>query len=286
MKKFFPILLWCSICLINNRSHAQLAFNKNDWAESVPYTHCENKWVALPIGKDSFAVGFIYIDASAGFTFDLANTFTINNGLVEFDKSEKNYSYKYRIPREWHRVFKLPASYITAFGLKDPPDWLSIYQSFSDTVKRYVRWGYLYNDVDESAMALPYLEKANRMQPHAPGLDFELIFAYNALERYDDAIKAIRSAMENDPNNVMFLRELGFAYLHSDKLDDAIETYKKGIERCTDQQLATKAEMAINLSAAYKKKGNMEEYKTWGNKAKLWAPPGSPIYKHIVQVGF
>ena len=106
-------------------------------------------------------------------------------------------------------------------------------------------------------------------------MDFELIFAYNALERYDDAIKAIRSAMANDPNDVMFLRELGFAYLHAGRLDEAIETYKKGIEQFTDKQLATKAEMAINLAAAYQQQGNIEQYKSWGTKAKGWAPPGS-----------
>jgi tetratricopeptide (TPR) repeat protein len=254
------------------------------------YTKCERKWVVMSQADTdkSYLFGFIYIDAQAGFTFDMKGTFLVSdNGRYLADTSiSKNQSMKYRIARNWRNVAVLPASRFNELHIKPQPWWIKIYYNYTDTVQHNYRWGFIYNDLDECDTALVYLYKAYKVNPHYPGLEFEIIYAYNALKSYDDAITIINSALANDPKNVMFYRELGYAYLQKMNYDKSVAAYNQGIVMCTDKENDTKAEMAINMAKDYKLMGKQDEYAAWGAKAKGWATVGSAIYKFIVSLGF
>jgi len=71
-----------------------LQFNK-------PFYELENHWVAFPKNEKTgkYPFGFIYIDAMAGFTFNLEGNFGIDaQGHVFRDSTDyiKNSSYKFR----------------------------------------------------------------------------------------------------------------------------------------------------------------------------------------------
>ncbi len=69
--------------------------------------------------------------------------------------------------------------------------------------------------------------------------------------------------------------------------NDAVKTYKDGIEKCSDSQNAQRSEMAFNMALIYQQKlKNDEQYRFWGNKAKIWTYENSQIYQSLVRLGF
>jgi tetratricopeptide (TPR) repeat protein len=283
---FFSALFSCIctnvFCQEKAGVDTSLKFNKR-------YTQCERKWIVRrPDSAGKYSFGFIYIDSQAGFTFDFKGNFIVdeNNKYIVDTSISHNTSIKARLYPQWGNVAIIPASHFNELGIKPQPNWIGAYYNYTDTVQHNYRWGFIYNDLDQCDTALVYLNKAYAVKPHYQGLEFELIFAYNALARYDDALNIINAALQNDPKNVMFYRELGYAYLKKKNFDKSVASYKQGIDMCTDKQNDAKGEMAINLASAYKLMGNQDEYMNWGNKAKAWATPGSAIYKFIVSQGF
>ncbi|GAA4332826.1 hypothetical protein GCM10023149_39310 [Mucilaginibacter gynuensis] len=254
------------------------------------FSRCEKKWVVLNKADTakSYMYGYIYIDEIAGFTFDLKGHFTIDrSGKYIGDTSSMKYNtIKYRISPNWNNVAILPPSHFKELNIKKEPDWVKIYYTYKDTVAHNYRLGWVYNDINDSEMALDYLLPAYQQNPNFKGLEFEISFAYNALKRYDEAIKFLEGVHKARPDDILTYRELGYAYLEKGEPAKAIPYYKDGIEKCNDKQLANKAEMAINLAKCYERLNNKEEAKTWGTKAKQWAPEGSTIQKLIVQSGY
>lgn len=108
-----------------------------------------------------------------------------------------------------------------------------------------MRWGYIYNDLNESDTALVYLTKAYKRQPHYLGLEFELVYAYNALGNYDGAIRVLSAATEQDPKNVLFYRELGYAYLHKKDYNEAISDYKRELVFAVKNKMIQKAKWRL-----------------------------------------
>ncbi|WP_295767814.1 tetratricopeptide repeat protein [uncultured Mucilaginibacter sp.] len=244
------------------------------------YTRCEKQWVAFKNKKDKeYSYGYIYIDAQAGFTYDAKGTFTIgaDDKYIADTTISKNSSIKYRIAPNWGNVALIPTSRYKELNLPAEPSWLKFYYNYTDTVAHNVRWGWTYNAVNDCEIALLYLQKAYAVKPHAEGLEFEMAYAYNALGQLDNAISILNAGLAFNPKDVMLIRELGYSYLQKADYPNCIRIYKQGIEQCTDKQIDTKSEMALNLSAAYKRSGDEGQYKTWLDNARNWAPVGSPV---------
>ena len=288
MKPYFILLLVCKVsaawCQNYANADTALIFNQR-------YTQCERKWVVFPkkYNEESYSYGFIYLDAQAGFTYDVKGNFKIDkDGHYLADTSFLvNTSIKSRLGRNTVRVALAPPAHFAELHITPQPDWIKGYYAYTDTLAHYFRWGFVYNDLDQCDTALVYLNKVYAVQPHYKGLEFELIFAHNALNDYDGAIKIINTALEADAINPLFYRELGYAYTKEQNYFKAISAYKTGINLCTaDTQTDTKAEMAINLAVVYKSAGDDDQYKTWGKLAKSWARPDSDLYNFIVSKGF
>nr|WP_294941888.1 tetratricopeptide repeat protein [uncultured Mucilaginibacter sp.] len=247
------VLFGCALAgFSQSTTNASLKFDKN-------YTRCERRWVVLTKADTAkaYGFGFIYIDEQAGFTYDLKGNLTIDDkGVYKADTTIfKGQSIKLRIPPNWQKVALLPPDKIKALNLQEEPYWIKkFYYNYTDTVKHNYRWGWIYNDLGESAIAITYLEPAYRINKYAKGVAFELGFAYNVVNRFSDAVGVLEQAVLNKPDDSFLYKELGYAYLHLNQYEKAIDTYKRGLDNfpAKDKVSDAKGELAINMAIAYK----------------------------------
>lgn len=247
----------------------------------VKYYDAVDKWVAFPKKESdtSYALGFIYIDKQAGFTFDYLTTFSITEDGLKKGPNIPNASMKSRLSPNTREVAVLNEEQITELELPAVPDWLDIYKNGSNTTDYLKQMGYHYNHVGASHLALEPLLKAYEKEPHYEGLEFELSFAYNALGQFENAISVLEEAIKNNPNNYYFYRELGFSYVNQNKIDEAESTYKKGIS-ISDNDFE-KSEMAVNMAQAYFKLKNREKFDEWAQITRQYAEKGSRYTQFI-----
>src|SRR4051812_36843590 len=77
--------------------------------------------------------------------------------------------------------------------------------------------------------ALHELKEAIAINPYNGSWHFNLGLTYDAMDRYEDAIPAYRSALEMDPEDVEILCALGIASNRAGNFDEAI-TFLQRIE--------------------------------------------------------
>jgi len=249
---------------------------------------CEDRWVALyhEPGDHDYNYGFVYIDSQAGFTLHFGGSFTIDASgkyspapnPIPPDKMTL------KIRLEGNGVAALlPPRALTQLGLPEKPDWLKYYEDKTDPVTHKVNWGSFYNGIGDLRQAIDYLESAYRENPDAPKVIFELAYAYNALGRPEDAIRVSKNELGKKPKDELLCREMGFAYLNLKSYKEATEQYQSCVALCDDSEAgkAEKSELAMNLSSAYTRLGDMQNRDVWLEKAKVWAPKGSPVYTYF-----
>lgn len=281
----FFILLNVSAGLAQNISADTLQFNTRA-SRSI------NQWAVFPKGANNkYPYGFIYVDEMAGFTFQLTGNFSINpNGTYAVDTAMRAKlrvsMYKVRLGPNTRLIAIVPKTHYADLGISGDPDWVKIYNNYTDTLAHNVALGKHLNTMNDCDYALTYLLKTYKVKPNAVGLEFELAYAYNVLNRFDDAANVLIPAIKNNDKDIFLYKELGYSYLGKSDLDKAISTYKQGIAACGDTHPTEKAEMAINLGRSYHFQKNDEQYKEWLTKAKQWAPVNSNEYKQLVQMGF
>jgi tetratricopeptide (TPR) repeat protein len=264
-----------------NRKAAGLSYDAH-------MSDCENQWVALyhkPEDTD-YTYGFVYIDPQAGFTVHYFGRFTIDAGgnyhvapnPIPPDKA----SLKIRLDQNGVAA-RLPARALTQLQLPQAPDWLKYYEDKADPVTHKVSWGFFYNSIGDSQRALGFLEPAYKERPDAPRVIFELTYAYNATERPEDAIRVAKSDFAKNPKDELLCREIAFAYSHLKSYSEATRQYQACIALCGDSesQMAEKSELAMNLGSTYGALGDTANRDAWLEKAKSWAPKGSPVYRHF-----
>lgn len=254
----------------------------------VHMSDCEDRWVALyhKLEDHDYTYGFVYIDPQAGFTLHFFGRFTIdidgNYHAAPNPLPPDKYSLKIRLDQNGIAAL-LPPRGLAQLGLPEKPDWLKFYEDKADSVTHKVNWGFFYNGIGDSRRAVDYLESAYKERPDAPKLVFELVYAYNALERPEDAIRLSKSEFAKNPKDELLCREMAFAYLHLKSYKEAATQYQACIALCGDSesQMAEKSELAMNLSSTYKALADTPNSEAWLEKAKLWAPKGSPVYRYF-----
>jgi tetratricopeptide (TPR) repeat protein len=254
----------------------------------VHMSDCENRWVALYHGpKDAdYTYGFVYIDPQAGFTVHYVGRFTVdaagNFHAAPNPLAADKASLKVRLDQNGIAAL-LPAQALIQLQLPQRPDWMKYYNDEADPVAHKVSWGFFYNDIGDAKRAIGFLESAYKERPDAPRVVFELTYAYNATERPQDAIRVAKNEFAKNPKDELLCREMAFAYLHLKSYKDATTQYQACIDLCGDSesQMAEKSELAMNLGAAYGGLGDTANRDAWLEKAKSWAPKGSPVYKRF-----
>jgi len=254
----------------------------------VHMSDCENRWVALYHKPDDadYTYGFVYIDPQAGFTLHYFGRFTIdasgNFHVAPNPLPPDKFSLKIRLDGNGIAAL-LPSRALSQLQLPQKPDWLKNYEDNADPVIHKVNWGFFYNGIGDPQRALEFLESAYKERPDAPRVVFELTYAYNATGRSEDAIRVAKSEFAKNPKDELLCREIAFAYLHLNSFKDATGQYQACIALCGDSesQMAEKSELAMNLGSAYGALGDTANHDTWLDKAKNWAPKGSPVYKYF-----
>jgi len=270
MKKLLLVALFVS----------NFCFGQSQELEFVTkYYDAVDKWVAFDKrAEDStYTVGFIYIDAQAGFTFNYEAKFKVANDGLRKIPENRNFDAKYRLGQNTANVAILSDEEIKQLELPKEPDWLRIYKG--DGNSYFVRMGFLYNSVGASHNALEPLLKVYEKEPHFEGLEFELAYAYNATQQFDKAIDVLDKAIKNEPKNFWFYRELGYSYLHQNQINSAERTYLQAMEMTTDK--FQKAEMAFNMASYYFSVKNKPKFEEWAKLAKQYADTNSQYYQYI-----
>jgi tetratricopeptide (TPR) repeat protein len=78
--------------------------------------------------------------------------------------------------------------------------------------------------------ALPELESALRLEPDVADHYYQLGTALDRLGRYPDAVKAFQVAIQLAPNEVPYHQSLGFTYESMGKRTEAIRCFKRALE--------------------------------------------------------
>ncbi len=262
MKKYLLFTIY--FISIISFAQSKLVFDKK-------FVQSEDKWVAFQADSTgSYNIGFIYIDAQAGLTFDYEGSFKIDeNGKFNFKKREMEGSMKYRLKPNNVLVAFIPESKFSELGIKNVPDWLKFYKENENTVGRQYRWGFMYNGWGECEKALTFLEKAEKINPNYTGLQTELAYSYNALENFPKAEIALKKAVESNPNDCYTLKELAYTYKNLNKLNDSGEVYYKMVSVCAEKNFLQ--ETAYNLAHRYYEIKDKNNFTKWSKEVKKWS---------------
>lgn len=263
MKITKSLLVACLITVVFDvAAQTGLKFDKR-------FVQSEDKWVAFPMDKDSaHTFGFIYIDAAAGLTIDVAGHFTVSSEgnyiPVKFDSTRV----KVRLEANNVLVAWIPANKFDDLKIEATPAWLSFYKTDTTSVKHLYNWGFMYNGWGECGKALTYLEKALNTDPAYKGLKTELAFSYNCLHQYDKAITVLEDILNENPSDSYTTKEYVYSLVKSRQYDKAAESIRKAIELSKDQKYLD--EMCYNLLYEYYANKDKTRFDQWAKETKKW----------------
>jgi tetratricopeptide (TPR) repeat protein len=241
-----------------------------------------DKWIVLPMNKDStFIYGFVYLDNTAGLTFNLEGSFKIDGGKLVPTK-DKNSMIKTRLEPSNRKVGIIDPLMFKELEIEEFPWWYKNYNSDPNSIDRLYRLAFVYNEWNECALALPYLERVKAIDPNFKGLKTEFAFAYNALGQFDKAIVVLKDALKEAAGDCYLYKELVYAQTYLGLADDAKASAIKGIASCNSNGL--KGEMAFNVAYQYFKLKDKEQFQTWATETEKWAKPDSQLAKALVDL--
>lgn len=275
MRTLFLILVCIATSGLAQENRTELSFDKK-------YYEAVDQWVAFPKSEEdsTFLYGFIYLDETAGFTFQLGSTFKIDSSRNFIPEPvDSTFNAKYRIEPNWRPVAIIPQERLTELNLPAEPDWLEIYKENSGSVAYLKNIGYHYNHAGACQLALEPLLKAYKMDPHFEGLEFELSYAYNHLGEFEKAIPILDRAIAFNPGNFYFYRELGYAYVNTSRIDEAETTYRTGVDKSNND--FEKSEMAVNMAQAYFNLKNKTKFDEWAKLTRKYAEKDSRYVQYI-----
>jgi len=243
-------------------AQSKLVFDKK-------FVQCEDKWVAFQADSTgSYNLGFIYIDAQAGLTFDYEGSFKIDeNGKFNFKKREMEGSMKYRLQPNNVLVALIPEIKFSELGIKKVPDWLKYYKEDENTVERQYQWGYMYNGWGECEKALDFLNKAYQLNPKYKGLKVELAYSYNCLKNYSKAIEILLQSLKEEPPTAYTIKELIYSQAKNGDLKNAENTFNFFLSKISDTTY--KSENAFNILQGYYLKKDSANFQRWLTESNI-----------------
>lgn len=240
-----------------------------------------DKWVIFPKSeKDTtYALGFIYLDITAGFTFNFEGNLESKEGKLILHKQDNTSIIKHRLGRNTKNVTVLTDDQVKNLALSKQPDWLSFYKSDPDSLYYQIQLGSYYNSVGGSNRALTILSKAYEKEKKDKDLLFELSFAHNALKQYDKAIPILEKAVKTHNSNELLYKELLYAYMNSNLLDKAEKTYSDYLKKTISKKYQT--EMAYNITYSYFIKKDKTKFEEWKKITYATTNNNSVYFKNI-----
>lgn len=233
------------------------------------YIDAVNHWVVLPqkSAQISFLVGYIFLDEIVGFTFDFYGILAVDSSQQwVLENNSPYYMVKRMLDSRTPRVHLLSDNKIAHLKLPERPFWLQLQDQGNETATRLVLYGYHYNKVNRSQVALPLLEKAFLIDPATKNLLFELAFAYNAMGYYEKAIALLEKELPKEKNNYLLYRELGYALLQLNRFDEAETLYEDGLKIC--ENAIQKREMIIDMTQTFYDLKDEVKFEKWAKFLK------------------
>lgn len=219
MKKY-ALLVTLPLCgFLFSQQLSDLKFETN-----VP--DAEKNYVILPkkVSDKSYALGYIYLDDMAGYTYHDLGTVSEENGKLIYKENEnsKTSAMKVRIGNLAFKSAILSKDLLKKFGLPDEPSWVKIYYSGGKrTDEEEVNRASSISGGNLPQSALPILQKVYAGKYRSPKLFFELSFAHNALGDFKNGEKYSKEGIDTKMFNDNVFKEYIYALLNQKKIKEA-----------------------------------------------------------------
>lgn len=211
----------------------------------------ENNYVAVPRDKaeDGYGFGYIYFDSLGGYTYKVIGTLKEENGKLKVIES---YDQKvgYQIQRINNLGFKsaiIPDSMLKKLGYSKEPEWLKSYKTNDSENEKIEERASVLNGANYPNFALPMLEKLHKNGDKSKKLYFELMFSYNALNKFAEAEKMGNEAFKNAVEDDLIRKEYLFSLAYQKKIDSAEVYLNKNLSKFTN--VDNRMEVLINMTA-------------------------------------
>ncbi|MGM9476531.1 hypothetical protein ACS5PU_08870 [Pedobacter sp. GSP4] len=263
MKYLFILLL---LCTFDAKAQHGLTFDKR-------LLDCENKWIAIALDSGSkYAFGYVYLDNSAGLTFNLKGAFTIENDTY---KAKNVIEVKHRITPTDVKVAIIPAEKLKQLNVEAQPLAYTSYIGSNNKNDRYFKLGQTYNNWKAYKMAWKSLNAISCDPYIYPNFGLEELVSENR-----ENAKQVNTAFRvyNTNYNEVYKRDI-FWMAQANKMKIAEETYLEAIRYCTDE--FAKADMAYNIAYQYFKTSNTEKFNIWCKEVNRWITPNANYAEKI-----
>lgn len=249
MKRVFILLL---LCAYGARAEDGLKFDKL-------LIDCENKWVAVSLDNGTkYVFGYVYLDNSAGLTFNLKGSFTIENGvyLPKHIPEVKN-----RITPSESKVALIPSKRLAELQVEKTPGQFD-YIGKNNKQDRYLK-------LAMTCKKWKRFKQAERYE--ALAVSTYTYFSFDGTNFISETIpkpqETSRIRVLNGNYTDSYQQEI-FRLAKADKMRAAQLTYIEAIRICGDE--SAKADMAYNIAYQYYIKADMRNFDIWCNEVKRW----------------
>jgi tetratricopeptide (TPR) repeat protein len=267
------ILLLFAVTSVNAQQNV-LEFNKKIY-------ECENKWITYPLeGKEtSHLLGYVYIDRQAGFTFHIEKNFTVSKEGKFVPEAKQNVSRIIARISNFNRICAvIPTERLKELGISETPEFMKSYIK-KDEAEDLVSRAYHYNHIGASFMAIPLLEKAQKINAKAKGLLFELAYAYNDNENYKKVIELLQVAIAENENDSLLYKEFIFALAKDGQLENAATSFVN-MKKIKDAKFLDEA--AYCIAQGYYVKKDPYKFEEWAKETmSLITTTDSPMLKYM-----
>ncbi len=184
-------------------------------------------------------------------------------------------------PSDWH----LHWTYASLLASEQVNDQAQALQHYKIVQKKFPLWPNPYVFMSLAASKLGYLDQGITYNKKAIELEhtqfeayFNLGFAYQLQQKYEQAMKYYRLAIHYQPKHANAYLNLGVILFNQGKIEQAIETYITGQKNIPDYP-----ELYYNLAVIYEKTGKIENAIIQYRKA-LDIDPNSTKYKKALDL--
>jgi tetratricopeptide (TPR) repeat protein len=238
--------------------------------------NCENKWFGARTVDGKVVLGYVYIDPTAGFTFENYGHLDISDGKLHAIKSDL-YG-KARVITRIGQNFPatcLSEAQATTLGLPSSPESMKFYTNDRTTGEHHASWAYHYNHIGASEIALDHVSKAIAAGYSSTGLTFEHAFALNALGKFDQTAGLLAPVVASSTKTADLIAELAYAKLMQGEYQQAIDLYSRAIRhRGRDGYSQRRWEFARNIGAAYEALGDLKQRDQWIKRSDRYRKDG------------
>nr|MBA2251430.1 tetratricopeptide repeat protein [Nitrospirales bacterium] len=144
----------------------------------------------------------------------------------------------------------------------------------------YLLLGLTYFQSEQYTLASQAFEEGIRYNPANPDLHFNLGTVYDKLNRFDDVVRTMESALKLDPKHADTLNYLGYTYADRGmKISEAVELTQRAVSLKPDNGY-----YVDSLAWALFKMGLLDEAKTEITKAAMLVKDDPVIYEHLGEI--